>query len=211
MASFHWSHAVTTAGRSLMGAAHNVYVTEGIFGVLDSGEIPVQTADWSNGLAVPMSEGALIAVGIHLGEIRATASSVSGPPPVPADDFWEEIVEVSVHAPTGSLRVESLEHGPVDRLASLSPAGPGWYRLRVHARGRNILPDKTSSEPVEDYLLVAWPAPQADAEIVRASERLEQDLAQANRAPKPHPAPPARSGEQEMLRQRLLRAKGRAE
>ncbi|MDQ0904034.1 hypothetical protein QFZ22_000019 [Streptomyces canus] len=194
-----------------MGVAHNVYVTEGTFGVLDAGEIPVQTADWSNGLAAPMSEGALIAVGIHLGEIRATASSVSGPPPVPADDFWEEIVEVSVYAPTGSLRVESLEHGPVNGLASLSPAGPGWYRLRVHARGRNILPDKTSSEPVEDYLLVAWPAPQADADIVRASERLEQDLAQANKAPKPHPAPPARSSEQEMLRQRLLRAKGRTE
>ena len=65
-----------------MGVAHNVYVTEGTFGVLDSGEIPVQTADWSNGLAAPMSEGALIATGIHLGEIRATASSVSGPPSV---------------------------------------------------------------------------------------------------------------------------------
>ncbi|MEU0206614.1 hypothetical protein [Streptomyces canus] len=194
-----------------MDAAHNVYVTEGAFGVLDAGEIPVQTADWSNGLAAPMAEGALIAVGIHLGEIRATAFSVSGPPPVPADEFWEEIVEVSVYAPTGSLRVESHEQGPVDGLASLSPAGPGWYRLRVHARGRNVLPDKTSSEPVEDYLLVAWPAPQADADIVRASERLEQDLAQANRAPKPHPAPPARSSEQEVLRQRLLRAKARTE
>lgn len=194
-----------------MGAAHNVYVTDGTFGILDAGMIPVQTADWSNGLAVPMSEGALIATGIHLGEIRATASSVTGPPPAPTDRFWEEIVEISVYAPAGDLRVESLEHGPVGGLPSLSPAEPGWYRLRVHARGRSRLPDKTSSEPVEDYLLVAWPAPQADTDIMRASERMEQNLAHADRAPKPRPAAPARSSEQEILRQRLLRAKGRTE
>ncbi|WP_328753552.1 hypothetical protein OHT57_46400 [Streptomyces sp. NBC_00285] len=64
---------------------------------------------------------------------------------------------------------------------------------------------------MEDYLLVAWPAPQADADIVRAGERMEQDLAHADRAPKPQPASPARSSGQEMLRQRLLRAKGRTE
>lgn len=100
-----------------MSAAHSVYVPEGTFGVLDAGEIPVQTADWSNGLAVPMSHGALIVTGIHTGEIRATATPMTGPPPGLADDLWEEIVEVSVHAPTGGLRVESLEQGPVDGLA----------------------------------------------------------------------------------------------
>ena len=188
-----------------MSAAHNVYVPENTFGVLDAGEIPVQTADWSNGLAVPMSHGALIVTGIHTGEIRATATPMTGPPPGPADGSWEEIVEVSVHAPMGGLRVESLEQGPVDGLAPLSPAGPGWYRLRVHARGRSTLPDKTSPEPVEDYLVVTWPAPWADADILRTSDRLEHDLATASSTPQPQPSAPARSKEQEMLRRRLLR------
>ncbi|WAU81470.1 hypothetical protein O1Q96_17765 [Streptomyces sp. Qhu-G9] len=188
-----------------MTAAHNVYVPEGTFGVLDAGEIPVQTADWSNGLAVPMSHGALIVTGIHTGEIRATATPMNGPPPGPADDFWEEIVEVSVHAPTGGLRVESLEQGLVDGLALLSPAGPGWYRLRVHARGRSTLPDKTSPEPVEDHLVMTWPAPWADAGILRTSDRVENDLAHATGAPQPQPPTPARSKEQETLRRRLLR------
>ncbi|MFJ5838178.1 hypothetical protein ACIQGO_15655 [Streptomyces shenzhenensis] len=184
-----------------MSAAHNVYVPEGTFGVLDAGEIPVQTADWSNGLALPMSHGALIVTGIRTGEIRATATSLTGPPPVHADDVWEEIVEVSVQAPTGSLRVESLEHGPVDGLAPLSPTGPGWYRLRVHMRGRNIHPDKTSPEPIEDYLVTTWPAPQAGADSIR----MKHDLAHTANAPQPQPPAPSQSKEQETLRRRLLR------
>lgn len=44
-----------------------------------------------------MSHGALIVTGIPTSEIRATATPLTGPPPGPADDFWEEIVEVSVH------------------------------------------------------------------------------------------------------------------
>ncbi|MFJ4836343.1 hypothetical protein ACIP79_41600 [Streptomyces sp. NPDC088747] len=156
-----------------MATAHHVYVPEGSFGVLDAGEIPVETADWSNGLAVPMSHGVLVVTGIHTGTIRVAAVSVTGPPPGPADDIWEEIVEASVHAPAGRLQVESLEQGRVEGLAPLSPAGPGWYRLRVHARGRNILRDKVSIEPVEDYLLLAWPALQADTDVVRTSDHTQ--------------------------------------
>ncbi|MEU3176025.1 MULTISPECIES: hypothetical protein [unclassified Streptomyces] len=188
-----------------MTTTHNVYVPEGTFGVLDAGEIPVQTADWSNGLAVPMSQGALIVTGIHTGEIRSAATALAGPPASSVDASWEEIVEVSVHAPTGLLRVESLEQGPVEELEPLSPSGPGWYRLRVHARGRNVLPDKVSAEPVEDYLLVTWPAPQSDADIIRSSDRIDHAVAHAPSMPTPQQPAPARSAEQEALRRRLLR------
>ncbi|WP_329547970.1 hypothetical protein OG548_31675 [Streptomyces sp. NBC_01356] len=109
-----------------------------------------------------------------------------------------------MHAPTGRLQVESLEQGPVDGLAPLSPAEPGWYRLRVHARGRNILPDKVSAEPVEDYLLLAWPAPQADTDIMRTSARIGHALAQAQNMPEPQPLAPTRNEEQEAIRRRLL-------
>ncbi|MDT0471385.1 hypothetical protein ACIQKE_22795 [Streptomyces griseoviridis] len=187
-----------------MATARNVYVPEGTFGVLDAGEIPVQTADWSNRLAVPMSQGALIVTGIHTGAIRTTATALTGPPAASRDDSWEEIAEVSVRVPTGLLRVESLEQGPADGLALLSPAGPGWYRLRVHARGRNVLPEKASAEPVEDYLLVTWPAPQSDAHIIRSSDRIDHALAHASDRPQPQP-PPARGPEQEALRRQLLR------
>jgi hypothetical protein len=189
-----------------MSTTHNVYVPEGTFGILDAGELPVQTADWSNGFAVPMSQGALVVTGLHTGEVRVTAASLDGPPPVTAKEgtVWDEIVEASVRATTGGLRVESLELGPVDGLPLLSPAGPGWYRLRVHARGRGTLPHRTSPQPVEDYLLLAWPAPWSETSVLRTSDRLEHDLAHADDAPQPQPSAPAASTEQETLRRRLL-------
>jgi hypothetical protein len=150
-------------------ASQNVFVNEGIFGVLDSGEISTETADWSNGLAAPMLKGAFITTGINTGYVRVAALAQDAPPSEQEMENWEEIVEVSVHAPAGRLRVESLEFGPVPD-AELSPSGPGWYRLRVHARGRGRLPDKVSMEPVEDYLLIAWPAARDDAVIQKSSE-----------------------------------------
>ncbi len=44
-------------------------------------------------------------------------------------------------------------------LPVLTPAGPGSYRVRVHARGRDTAPDGVAEEPLEDYLLTVWPAP----------------------------------------------------
>ncbi|MFF0837662.1 hypothetical protein ACWDU8_07910 [Streptomyces sp. NPDC003388] len=140
-----------------MNAYQTIFVNEGIFGVLDDGEILAETADWSNGLAAPMLSGAFIATGINTGYVRVTALAQGTPPDERESEDWEEIVEISVHAPAGRLRVESLEFGPVPD-AELSPSGPGWYRLRVHARGRGRHPDKVSMEPAEDYLLIAWPA-----------------------------------------------------
>ncbi|MEU9207747.1 hypothetical protein AB0D27_07270 [Streptomyces sp. NPDC048415] len=186
-----------------MPTARTVYVPEGTFGVLDAGEIPVQTADWSNGLTAPMSHGALIATGIHTGQVRVTAEALNGPPDTSADEAWEEVVEVSVHAPAGRLQVESLEDGPVPGHPLLSPSGPSWYRLRVHARGRSILPDKVATSPVEDYLLLAWPSSPADAAVLRSSERIDYALAHSDKAPAPSPAPTV-TPRQDALRRRLL-------
>ncbi|MER5449256.1 hypothetical protein ABT065_27070 [Streptomyces sp. NPDC002764] len=139
--------------------AAQLFVAEGTFGVLDGGDIPVDTADWSNGLAAPMSHGAIILTGIHTGDVQVTAEPLDTPPPVGDTTIWEEIVETSVHCPSGQLLVESLDLGPAEELPNLATGGPGWYRLRVHAHGRGTNPDGTDSEPVERYLLTAWPAP----------------------------------------------------
>ncbi|PWI20091.1 hypothetical protein DI272_42485 [Streptomyces sp. Act143] len=72
-----------------------------------------------------MSQGALIVTGIHTGQIRSAATALAGPPAASMDASWGEIVEVSVHAPTGLLRVESLEQGPVAEL------GPSAQRDRA--------------------------------------------------------------------------------
>src|SRR5882757_5288582 len=50
-----------------MTPTHNVFVNEAIFGVMDSWEVAIETADWSNGLAAPMTQGAVIRTGINTG------------------------------------------------------------------------------------------------------------------------------------------------
>jgi hypothetical protein len=34
-----------------------VFINEGIFGILDHGEVPIESVDWSGGLIAPMSSG----------------------------------------------------------------------------------------------------------------------------------------------------------
>jgi hypothetical protein len=96
------------------------------FGVLDNGEIPIETADWSNGLVAVMSHGAVISTGIHTGYVRVRVDLTTAAPHED-DSSWEEVVEAGVHAPHGHLRVDSFEQGTVTTLPLLSTAGPGRY------------------------------------------------------------------------------------
>ncbi|MER5408908.1 hypothetical protein [Streptomyces sp. NPDC002769] len=181
-----------------MTDAHQVFVNEGTFGVLDDGVIAVETADWSNGLVAPMAQGALIVTGINTGYIRVSLLPLEGPPVEAPAESWEEIVEVSLHAPKSNLQLESLEFGAV-APATRAESASSWYRLRVHARGREVLRDKVSMDPVEDYLLISWPAAREDAVVLRSSENIERRLhaqpANSVDAPTPLPAeenPPVR-------------------
>jgi hypothetical protein len=45
---------------------------------------------------------------------------------------------------------------PVPQIGVLT-SGPGAYRLRVHARGRDIARGRFVDEPTEDYPLQVWP------------------------------------------------------
>ncbi|GAA2230327.1 hypothetical protein [Streptomyces indiaensis] len=105
---------------------------------------------------------------------------------------WDEIVEVSVLCETGQLLVESLDLGPAEGLPDLASAGPSWYRIRVYAQGRNTNPDGTDSDPIERYLLTAWPATSAATAILKSSQRITAKLTHHTNQPQhsPHPAPP---------------------
>jgi hypothetical protein len=71
-------------------------------------------------------------------------------------DAWDEVVELGLHSATGRMRLASLgfvSHPSPEPV--LTVAGPGPYRLRVHARGRDRNPDGVDAEPAERYHLVA--------------------------------------------------------
>ncbi|MDG9709431.1 hypothetical protein [Streptomyces sp. DH10] len=86
------------------------------------------------------------------------------------DPGWEEIAEISCHSPSGELLVTSFMEDPAD-LPSLASQGPGSYRLRGHARGRDSAVDQTTvDEVVESYLIQSWPAAHQDALLLKATD-----------------------------------------
>ncbi|MFF0203451.1 hypothetical protein [Streptomyces sp. NPDC005017] len=108
-----------------------------------------------------------VITGIHTGDVHVTVEPHSRPPePSPG---WEEIAEISCHSLSGGILVTPYMDDPAD-LPSLASQGPGSYRLRVHARGRDLATGLTVDKAAESYLIQAWPAEHRDALVVKASD-----------------------------------------
>ncbi|WP_329392655.1 hypothetical protein OHA45_37015 [Streptomyces lydicus] len=189
-----------------------MFVNEGIFGISDDAQVPMETVRWSNGLAAPMDHGAWVLTGINTGLVNVTAQCFDAAPPIEATD-WEEIVEVSVRSIAGDLRINSGYSITPDDLPLLNPQGPGWYRMRVHASGRSINPDGVSDEPVEDYLIAVWPQEPAESVVIRSSKMIDEALlANADATPQeaahstPEPHDTAERDRRADVRGRLLRS-----
>lgn len=148
--------------------ATEFFITDQIFGIFDGDEWPVETAEWSNGLVAVMAVGALIRTGIAVGRVAVVVDVRDTPAPLSTEP-WEEVVEVSVEAPRGELHVVSVADSFLHSLPLLSSGGPGEYRIRVHARGRELGYDLTSMEPTEQYLIISWPARSAPVEILKSN------------------------------------------
>lgn len=161
-----------------------VHVSHHQFCLLDAGlsdtDFGEEGADYSNGLIVVMSRGAKIHTGIYAGNVRVQARPLPGPPEQLDPGPWEEIVEAGVYSATGRLAVEILFPDTCPdtylQLPELAEAGPGWYRLRAHARGRDAAPDAVREDPVEDYLLLCWPAEQTPTRMIRTTDRCGRQL-----------------------------------
>lgn len=105
---------------------------------------------------------------IHTGDVHVTAEPHS-PRPDHAPG-WEETAEISCQSPSGRLLVTSFMDDTAD-LPSLASDGPGSYRLRVHARGRDRAVDQTTVDAVvESYLIQSRPAAHQDALLMKATD-----------------------------------------
>ncbi|MGW1532520.1 hypothetical protein [Streptomyces aureus] len=120
-----------------------------------------------NGLVSAVGGVIEVSTGIHTGRVRVTVETHSQrPDPAPG---WEEIVEMSCHSPSGEVLVTPMMDDPAD-LPSLASQGPGPYRLRVHALGRDTAVDESTDDVVESYLIQSWPAVHHDALLVKATD-----------------------------------------
>lgn len=175
-----------------------VQVTEHQFGIVtDEMRWPTPTFPReSNGLVDPVGGGALIHTGIAEG-VAAVAVEARALPPSSVDvDSWEEIVEISLVAgdvrstrkpeeealsrfqPDSAIhpmRIGALMADPPS-LPALNPSGPGTYRIRVHARGRDHNIDGVDFEPTEEYLVMTWPNPPFAETVHKQTDRYGSGL-----------------------------------
>jgi hypothetical protein len=110
----------------------------------------------------------------------------------PSDDQWEDIVEFSMLT-TGTVVVTDLvDNDPTAEWLKR----PGWWRVRVSARGRaaprGATENSSTDDPVEWYLLDAWPASPADQTTAPDIVRLTS--AQTDRADQPLVVPESKDG-----------------
>ncbi|MFH0180901.1 hypothetical protein ACIA6D_41700 [Streptomyces cacaoi] len=118
-----------------------------------------------NGLVQVTDGVTTVLTGIHTGNVDVTVTRHASEP-APHDGDWHECVEISAYSPSGNLMVRGLMDDLDEELPVLSFDGPGDYRLRIHARGRDTAVDLAPEEVTEWYLIQAWPAPAGPATVL---------------------------------------------
>ncbi|MEV8505669.1 hypothetical protein AB0368_12695 [Actinoplanes sp. NPDC051475] len=150
----------------------------------------------ANGL-FSLSTGCMtIYVGASSGLVTVAVEPRTTPPATTELDDWEEIGEGDLYADTGDVIVRALMDNPPD-LPALTTHGPGNYRVRIHAKGRDLRTDLVAFEPTENYLIQAWPSPvPADAITIKQSDSYGAALRRTtytHEPSEPRTAPPQRA------------------
>lgn len=163
------SEPVATARGTVDVSHHLLYLRDG----MAEPRLPLEPR---NGLVVVDPGIAVIFTGIASGPVAVRIEVRHDTPPTLDTAGWDEVVEVSMEAPTGHVVVQGPMSDPPGHLPTLAATGPGHYRLLVHARGRDTAPDLAVFEPVEDYLVIAWPAPPGPEVVHRQVDRYGAEL-----------------------------------
>ncbi len=126
----------------------------------------------------PREQETFVLTGIATGYVRVSGEALASRPSV-LPDGWEDVAEVSLEVHAGPLRVTGIGGitGPEVRLDA---HGPGDYRLRIHAKGRDTDYDGSRLDPVEDYMIVAWPEQASPPTALRTTSKAgEMEIASA--------------------------------
>lgn len=136
----------------------------------------------ANGLATAAPDYLRVTTGVHTGDVLLTVETWSQEPP-PQLEPWDDVVELPFHSTTGDARiVDEWTDTPPAIDVNIAFAGPGQYRLRVHARGRDagyeadVVSADAGDELVEEHLIQIWAAPAAPEMVLKTTDRLGHDI-----------------------------------
>ncbi|WP_157467034.1 hypothetical protein [Frankia sp. QA3] len=117
--------------------------------------------DKSNGFVAAIGKnGIKVMCGTDMGPVRILLRALAGRAQM--EPGWDIVAEVDIVAAAGWIGVMSSELEIRSDLGNLAGSGPGRYRVRVHARGRDDASRRGFvEEPVEEHSLEAWPVDSA--------------------------------------------------
>ena len=132
--------------------------------------------DGGTGLVASSGTVATIICGTSIGPITVTAEVLSQAPAVAPEDWlghgWEEVAEVSIAAPDGSVGLLTQGGDAHAAPLRLEPGVKGPCRLRVLARGRDRACAQTViDEPIEAHHLQVWAAPEEPPLLLMSTDR----------------------------------------
>ncbi|QNP71552.1 hypothetical protein IAG44_20390 [Streptomyces roseirectus] len=160
------------------------------FHLADAGQHDQPSFRPENGLIFSRPGLAVVVVGSNSGVVNLTVEVHAQPVAHVETEEWDEVLDHSVQSLSGQMRISSLMNEPAD-LPVLTPYGPGPYRVRVHARGRDRAGDAHTAEPLEDYLLQIWPGPAEPDLVHKRSDRYGESLREAASNQPEEPSLPA--------------------
>ncbi|MGV9297908.1 hypothetical protein [Amycolatopsis sp. NPDC003676] len=158
-------------------ATAELYVDYGHFCVTDyAADVPELGPAYANGLVGTDSGGAAVLTGTATGKVSVTLHVLEAEPGSVEPDGWDEVSEISLESEEGFVLVHNMMDGPPRELDELAYVGPGTYRVRVHARGRDIAPHSNADTPNEHYLISVWPAPEAPATVCKQTDKYGHEV-----------------------------------
>ncbi|WP_143118291.1 hypothetical protein [Actinomadura madurae] len=152
-----------------------IYADNHSFLLAEPGEYPSSAIEFFNGLVAVQSGLAMILTGVAMGPVEVTLELWDELPSVDFGD-WDEIVEVSLYAREANVSLTGPEVEAPAHMPVVSSAGPGSYRLRVHARGRDENYDLAVRSPSESYLIQTCLGPSAPEVVIKATDQCGRDF-----------------------------------
>lgn len=150
-----------------------VHVYEWQFYILDGEQAGFPWRENTNGL-VALSSGIAVFTGTGNGQVPVSVQLYDAPPPV-AYDAWDEIVEVSYYTARGDARICSWQREPAPGIPTVSRYGPGTYRVRAHAKGRDTSRDALRVL-ADEFCFAIWPAPGEATTIHKTTDEVGRVL-----------------------------------
>ncbi|MFC9557902.1 hypothetical protein ACFTWF_44670 [Rhodococcus sp. NPDC056960] len=163
---------MTLTGVAFCPVGHTLYLGDDTMDATSAQIVDDQTL--ISGLARTSRAHLYVTTGIESGQVSLRLcghDTRPAPRTTDVDWKWEDVGELSLLNPSSALSVCYFtgvddDSSPPCHSVRLPPSGDAMYRVRVHARGRDLFFGRHAEDPVESYLIDVWPEPWSEPMMI---------------------------------------------